>query len=94
MEERNGPATTSRCAGPSPQITRLRKDIGKACGWKHPRALSAKWLWKEKATEAVLRFLRDTGVGCISTRRKPPEEECDGDEAGRGDDVEGRPDPP
>ena len=39
---------------------------------------SVKWLWKEKATEAALRFLRDTRVGCISTRRKPPEEECDG----------------
>ena len=34
------------------QISRLWKDIGKAHGWKHPRAPSVKWLWKEKSTEA------------------------------------------
>ena len=39
---------------------------------------SVRWLWKEEATEAVLSFLRDTRVGCISTRRKPREEDCDG----------------
>ena len=31
-----------------------------------------------EATEAVLRFLRDTRVGCISIRSKPPEEGVDG----------------
>ena len=63
-----------------PQITRLWRDIGKACEWNHPRAPLVKWLWKEKATEAVLRFLRDTKVGYVSTRGKPPKE-CDGDGA-------------
>ena len=33
-----------------------------------------KWLWKEKSTEAVLVFLKSTRVGCVSTRRKLPEE--------------------
>ena len=47
------------------------KDIGKACGWEHPRAPSAKWFWTEKATaaETVLDFLRNAGVGCIVTRK-------------------------
>ena len=35
--------------------------------------------------EAVLDILRDTRVGCISIRRKPPEEKCTGD----GSDGEG-----
>ena len=55
------------------------EDIRKACGWKLPRAPSVKWLWRGKATEVVLDFLRGARVGCISTRRKPPEEECDGE---------------
>ena len=38
------------------------KDIGKVCGWRHPRAPSVRLLWKEKAAEAVLAFLRDTKV--------------------------------
>ena len=66
----------TECRAWLPQIRRLWKDIGKACGWKHPRAPSVKLRWKEKATEAVS---RDTRVRCISTRRKPPEEECDGE---------------
>ena len=57
--------------------------------WKDPRAPSVK-LWKEKATEAVLVFLRNTRVGCISTRRKPPEEEYDGE----GGDIEEEEDGP
>ena len=74
------------------QIRRLWKDIGKAHGWKHPRAPSGKWLWVEKSTEAVLAFLGSTRVGCISARRTPPEE-VDG--ADRGDEgEEGGPGPP
>ena len=46
-------------------------------------------LRKDRATEAVLAFLEDTRVGYISTRREPPEEECDGE-----DGEEGGPDPP
>ena len=44
------------------QISRLWKEIRKACGWNHPRAPSVRWLWKEKATEAVLEFLGSTRV--------------------------------
>lgn len=36
------------------------KGIGKAYGWKHPKAPSVKHLWKDRATDAVLEFLRDT----------------------------------
>ena len=39
---------------------------------------SAKWLWKEQATEAGLGFLRDTRVGCINIGGKSLEEGCDG----------------
>ena len=54
------------------------------------RAPSVKRLCKEKATDAVLAFLRDTRVGCISIRRKPPEEECDGEgeDGGEGESNE------
>ena len=75
------------------QIRWFWKDRGKAFGWKHPRAPSVKWLWKEKATEAVLGYLTDTRVGRISTRRKPPEEECDGGGSG-GEREEGGPGAP
>ena len=65
--------------------------MGKACGWKHPKVPSVKRLWKDKAIEAVLAFLEDTGVGCIVTKRKPREEEC----GGEGLEGEGaRPGPP
>ena len=65
------------------------KDIGKACGWKHPRVpsvRSVRLLWEEEATEAVLYFLRDTKVGCVVTLRPPEEEgeDSDGDEDGPG----------
>lgn len=70
---------------------RLWKDIEKTCRRKHPRAPPVKWLWKEKSTEAVLAFLRDTRVGC-STRRKPSEEYDGGVSGGEGE--EGVPGPP
>ena len=50
-------------------------------------------LWKEKAVEAVLEFLRDTRVGCRSTvmaRIGPPVEE----KRDVGGDEEGGPGPP
>ena len=54
-----------------------------------------KRLWKEKATKAVLKFLRDTRVRFISTKRKPPEEECDGEVSNNDEgEEEGRPGPP
>ena len=57
---------------------------------------SGKWLWKEKSTEAVLVFLK-TRVGCVSTRRKLPEEGKESlyEEAGVGvAEEEGGPGPP
>ena len=71
-----------------PQIKGLWREIGNTQGPPWPRGP-----WEEKATEAVLRFLRGTRVGCISTRRKPPEEECVGQGEGgeEGESEEGRP---
>ena len=43
------------------QIKRLWKMVAKDCGWKHPRAWAVRKLWSEKATEAVLELLRDSG---------------------------------
>ena len=50
----------------APQQRRLWRRIGRDCGWKHPRAPAVKWLWEERATEAVLAFSADTRVGCRS----------------------------
>ena len=42
---------------------------------EHPKASSVRHLWEDKATEAVLGFLRDTRVGCVvNTGRLPGEE--------------------
>ena len=74
-----------------PQIRKLWKDIGKARGWKHPRAPSGKWLWREKSTETVLAFLGSSRVGCISARREVPEELAEAeDTTGSGSGDEGR----
>ena len=54
--------THTRAYGP--QIRRLWRRIWKDCGWKHPRASSVRWLWREEATSASLEFLEDTWVGC------------------------------
>ena len=67
-------------------------ELGKAWGWKHPRAPPGKLLRKEKSTEAVLAFLGSTRAGGISTRRVAPEEvsgALSGDEG-----EEGGPGPP
>ena len=74
----------TECRAWCPQISRLWRDIGKADGWKRPRAPSVKWLWKERSTEAVLVISGNTRVGCISTRREPQEEECDREGSGGG----------
>ena len=52
------------------------KEIGKACGWKQPRAPSVRMelFDDERATEAVLNFLRVTWDGCM-VFLEPPEEE-------------------
>ena len=64
----------TECRAWMPQIRRLWRDIGKAHGWKHPRAPLGKWLGKEKPTEVVLASLGSTRVGCISAGKTPPEE--------------------
>ena len=51
---------------------------------------SVRKLWKDRATEAALAFLEETRVGCVSTRRKPQEKGCDGED---GDGEEGGPVP-
>lgn len=40
------------------------ESVGKACGWKHPWAPSVRRLFDDdRATPAVLNFLRETNVG-------------------------------
>ena len=59
--------------GPSDQevVEEDRKDYK----WQHPRTPSARRLWAEGATEAVLEFLWDTRVGCrVSSGRVRVEE--------------------
>ena len=69
------------------------KTIGKACGWKHPKAPSFKHLWKDGAAGAVLDFLRDTKAGCMVNARRLLGEE--GGEDGEGKiNEEGWPGPP
>ena len=89
--------------GPSPPVYRVQglasSDHEAVEGYREgvrvetPKSPLSQVAWKEKATETVLRFLGGTRVGCISTRRKPPEEDCDGDGAGEEGD-EGGPGPP
>ena len=57
----------TECKAWTTQIRRLWKRIGKDCNWKHPRAPSVRWLWKEDATAAVLEFLEDMPVGFRSS---------------------------
>ena len=52
------------CEAWKPQIQELWKEVGKRCGWKHPRAPRVALLFNdERATKAVLSFLRKTRVG-------------------------------
>ena len=60
------------------------KSIGKACGWRHPRALSARALLQDdKATPVFLTFLRETEVG-KAIGLAPPEERGRRKERGAG----------
>ena len=68
------------------------KDIGKACGWKHPRSPEVKWLWEEKATGTFLSFLESTRVGeVVNVRRLWEDEE---EEASLSEVKEDGADPP
>ena len=79
------------CAAWRPQIQELWKEVGKRCGWKHPSAPRVTLLFNdERATKAVLSFLRKTRVGQMITI--PPrdgegereEAEVEGEEGGPG----------
>ena len=89
------------CEAWRPQIRELWKEVGKLCGWKHPRAPRMALLFNdERATKAVLSFLRKTRVGQLVTI--PPrgggvrEERGEGneEESARREGEEGGPGPP
>ena len=83
------------CRAWLPYTRKMWKSIGKAHGWKHPKSPSIKWLWKERSTEAVLKMLGETRIGCISTRRAFPVESDMEGPGGTGDEgEEGGPGPP
>ena len=72
------------------------RDVGKACGWKLPRAPSVRWLFSDERTTPT--FLRDTKVGRMTTLEPPEEErgeleelviELFSQEGGRGSGEEG-----
>lgn len=72
------------------------KRIGKECGWKHPRAPLVRLLWKERATEAVLEFLRDARAGrraAVMVTIGPQEDRGEESERRAGDEESG-PAPP
>ena len=51
--------------------------IGKKLGWKHRRNKISE-LFMEKATGAILQFLRDADIGKIKNRAlRPPIPDCD-----------------
>ena len=43
----------TECRVRRPQIARLWRDVGKVCGWKHPRAPSVKWLGRRRQRTAL-----------------------------------------
>ena len=64
------------CRAWAPQIQRPWERVGKDYRWERPRAPAVRNLWKEGATEAVLKYSADTRVGCWSlprARRAPRE---------------------
>ena len=63
------PSLVRRLQGLAPQIRRLWRRIGKDCGWEHLRVPAVRWLWDERATGAVLEFLKDTRAGCRTPTR-------------------------
>ena len=79
------------CEAWRPQIQELWKEVGKRCGWKHPRAPRMALLFKdERATKAVLSFLRKTRDGQMITipprdgETEREEAEVEGEEGGPG----------
>ena len=79
------------CAAWGPQIQELWKDVGKRCGWRHPKAPRMALLFDDdRATKAVLSFLRVTKVGQMVTipprdrEEEREEDEVEGEEGGPG----------
>ena len=69
------------CEARKSQIQELWKEVGRFCGWKHPKALRMALLFKdEKATKAVLSFLCKTRVGQMVTT---PPRDGGGEEEGQ-----------
>jgi len=65
------------------EINVLWKTIGKKLGWKHRRNKKISEFFREKATGAILQFLRDTDIGMIKNGvLRPPIPNCD-DDGGR-----------
>ena len=67
--------------GLSPPDREAVEEGWKDCGWKHCRAPSVRWLWREGATGAVLKFLEDTRVGF----REPPGRARAGEDRGEAE---------
>jgi len=58
----------TECRAFKPQIKRLWKSVGKQLNWRHPRSKRISHLFSDdRVTEAVLEFLKDTGVGKVRT---------------------------
>ena len=73
----------------------LWRRIEKDCHWEHPGAPSARWLWKEETTEAVLEYLDDTRVGYrVSSGRARVDESRDEEEVPGTEGEEGGPGSP
>ena len=83
------------------QTKELWKYVGYHCGWKHPRAPRVALLFRdERATKAVLSFLRKTKVGQVVTISPRDEAGEEGGEEGSEEErveaegEEGGPGPP
>ena len=64
-----------RCRAWAAQVKELRGSVGIACEWKRLRALAVRLLSQdERATPAVLTFLRETEIGNMVTLESPEEE--------------------
>ena len=67
-----------QCRRWAPESKKMWRDIGKACGWRHPRAHAVRHLFEDdRATPAVLTFIRTTRVGGMITLHDEGEEDKD-----------------